>query len=165
MSTTEKIIVKENKILKLSNVLVREVSQNELNDINRITHMMESYIKVKGNSTTGPLINYSSAEVDESGQVKIVVKLMVQLKNPLYKVETPYEMKPQIRITNCLFARFQERQENLQFAYSKLQLHAFENDIKLKGDSYTVFVDQKEDNMVADVFMETVAGGEELESL
>jgi len=42
----------------------------------------------------------------------------------------------------------------LQFTYSKLQLHAFENDIKLKGNSYTVFVENKEGIMVADVFME-----------
>ena len=44
-------------------------------------------------------------------------------------------------------------------------MHAFENDIKLKGDSYTVFVKQEEENIVADVFMETVKGGELLESL
>jgi len=46
----------------------------------------------------------------------------------------------------------------LQFAYSKLQLHAFDNDIKLKGDSYTVFVENKEGKMVADVFMEVKKG-------
>lgn len=63
-------------------------------------------------------------------------------------------LKNQIKVSNCLFARFMEKEENLQFAYSKLQLHAFENNIKLKGDSYTVFVDKKDNKMVADVFME-----------
>jgi len=53
-----------------------------------------------------------------------------------------------------LFSRYTEKEENLQFAYSKLQLHAFENEIKLKGDSYTVFVENKDGKMVADVFME-----------
>lgn len=154
MSTIEKITVRENKILKLSNVLVREVNENEFMDINKVAHMMESYIKSKGNSVLGPMINYSNAELDDNGQARIILKLMVQLKNTIYNVEAPYKIEKQIRITNCLFARYSEKEENLQFAYSKLHLHAFEKDIKLKGDSYTVFVENKEGNMVADVFME-----------
>jgi len=44
----------------------------------------------------------------------------------------------------------------MKFAYDKINLYAFENDIKLKGDSYTVFVDSQEENdtIIADVFME-----------
>ena len=44
----------------------------------------------------------------------------------------------------------------MQFAYDKINLEASENDIKLKGDSYTVFVDQDEEEgtIIADVFME-----------
>ncbi len=40
--------------------------------------------------------------------------------------------------------------------YDKIQLEAFENDIPLKGDSYTIFVDRDEENetITADVFME-----------
>ncbi len=111
------------------------------------------------------MINYSSAEGDENGQVKIVIKLMVQLKNPIHNIDKPYEFKSQIRITNCLFGRFSEKEENLQFAYSKLQVHAFENDIKLKGDSYTVFVNKNEEKLVADVFMELDKGGTAIEGL
>ena len=165
MSTIEKIAIRENKTLKLNNVLIREVSENELIDINKISYMMDSYIKSKGNSTIGPMINYSTVEVDESGQPKVIIKLMVQLKNPIYNVEKPYELENQLRVTNCLFARFTEKEENLQFAYQKLGVYAFENDIKLKGDSYTVFVKQEEENIVADVFMECLKGGDLLESI
>lgn len=154
MNTTEKIMVRENKTLKLNNVLIREINENEFMDINKVAYMMESYIKSKGNSIVGPMINYTSASLNEGGQVKIILKLMLQLKNPIYNVDAPYEFKNQIKVNNCLFARFIEKEENLQFAYSKLQLHAFENDIKLKGDSYTVFVDKTDSKIVADVFME-----------
>ncbi|MBU3160888.1 hypothetical protein KPL37_14170 [Clostridium frigoris] len=154
MNTSEKIVIKENKILKLNNVLVRKVSQDELVDINKITYMMDSYIKSKGNSTLGPMINYSSVEGDANGQAKIIIKIMLQLKNPIHNIEAPYELESQIRVKNCLFARFTEKEENIQFAYSKLELFAFENDIKLKGDSYTVFVNENEEGIVADVFME-----------
>lgn len=165
MSITEKIVIRENKILKLNNVLIREVSKNELIDINQITYMMDSYIKSKGNSTLGPMINYSSVEVDENGQPKVIIKLMVQLKNPIHNIEKPYEVQSQLRVTNCLFARFTEKEENLQFAYQKLGVYAFENNIKLKGDSYTVFLKKEEEDIVADVFMECMKGGELLESI
>ncbi len=165
MNTIEKITVKENKILKLSNVLMREVSQNEIKDINKAIYMMESYVKAKGNSIVGPMTNYTVATTDENGQLKMTLKLIMQLKNVINNIEKPYEFKPQLRVTNCLFARYMEKEENLQFVYSKLNLHAFENDIKLKGDSYTVFVNNKDNSIVADVFMEIQKGGQVLEGL
>ena len=163
MNTTEKITIKENKILKLSNVLIREVSQNEVIDIIKITYMMDSYIKSKGNSTVGPMINYTDSEGDENGQAKLKISIMMQLKNPIHNVDKPYEFKNQIRVKNCLFARFIEKEENLQFAYSKLGVFAFENNIKLKGDTYTVFVNNNEEGIVADIFMELEKGVDELE--
>ena len=38
---------------------------------------------------------------------------------------------------------------------SKNARMAFENDIKLSGNSYTIYVNQDEDDGVIDVFMET----------
>lgn len=165
MNIVEKISIRENKTLKLTNVLVRELSENEIIDIDKINYMMDSYIKSKGNSTIGPIINYSNLEVDENGQAKIRIKIMVQLKNPIYNVEAPYEIKKELKISNCLFARFNEKEENIQFAYQKLGVYAFENDIKLKGDSYTVFVKKEEENITADIFMECLKGGDLLESI
>ena len=165
MNTVEKISIRENKTLKLTNVLIRELSENEIIDIDKINYMMDSYIKSKGNSTIGPMINYSNAKIDENGKAKINIKIMVQLKNPIYNVEAPYEIKKELRISNCLFARFNEKEENIQFAYQKLGVYAFENDIKLKGDSYTVFVKKEEENIVADIFMECLKGGDLVESI
>lgn len=165
MNIVEKISIRENKTLKLTNVLVRELSENEIIDIDKINYMMDSYIKAKGNLPIGPMINYSNLEVDENGQAKINIKIMVQLKNPIYNVEAPYEIKKELKISNCLFARFNEKEENIQFAYQKLGVYAFENDIKLKGDSYTVFVKKEEENIVADIFMECLKGGDLLESI
>lgn len=155
MNTHKKITVKENKTLKLKNVLIRELSQNELMDGNKVMYMIESYIKSKGNSIVGPMIHYSSIINGENGQPKLVAKFMVQLKEPIENLEAPYEFSQQIRVQNCLFARFIEKEQNLQFAYAKLNLHAFENDIKLLGDNYTIFVERNESNIVADIFMQT----------
>ncbi len=100
MSINEKIIVRENKILKLNNILIRSVSKNEFMNIDKISYMMDSYIKSKGNCIVGPMINYSGTSADESGQVNIELKLMVQLKNPMHNIEAPYEFSDQIRVTN-----------------------------------------------------------------
>lgn len=165
MNTIEKIVVRENKVLKLNNVLIREIGENELVEISKITYMMDNYIKSKGNSTIGPMINYSGVEVNENGDPEVNIKLMVQLNNPIHSVEAPYELETQIRVKNCLFARFTEKQENIQFAYHKLGVYAFEKNIKLKGDYYTVFVKEEEENIVADIFMESMKGGELFENI
>ena len=49
------------------------------------------------------------------------------------------------------------QKDNLQsqLASSKLQILAFENDIKMTGNSYTIYVNQDDDDAVVDVFMET----------
>lgn len=165
MNMHKKITLKENKTLKLKNVLSRELTQNEFMDGNKIMYMMESYIKAKGNSIVGPMINYSSIVSGENGQPKLIAKLMVQLKETIENLEPPYEFNSQIRIPNCLFARFVEKEQNLQFAYAKLNLHAFENDIKLLGDNYTVFVERNESNIVADIFMQMQNGVELIENI
>lgn len=165
MSTTDKIIVRENKTLKLNNVLIREVDENEFIDVNKAIYMLESYIKLNGNAITGPMINYTALSQGADGQPKIIIKLIVQLKNPIQSIEMPYEYKTQIKVPNCLFARFSEKEDNIDFAYSKLNLYAFENDITLVGDHYTVFVDRKEKNIVADVFMQIQMGGEDFEDI
>ena len=116
----EKIAIRENKVLKLNNVLIREVSENELIDLEKIGYMMDSYIKSKGNASVGPIINYTKVEVNENGEPKVNIKIMVQLKSPIHSIESPYEQKNQLRIANCLFARFTEKEENLKFAYDKM---------------------------------------------
>ena len=150
---TEKIVIKESKTLKLTNVLIRDIPQLEIMDSQRLLHMMQSYILSKNNMSQGPLVQYSSVKVTENGEPTIITKYMIQLVS-IIDEEPPYEFKPMIKQENCLFSRFEEKEDHLQFAYQKMGVYAFENDIKLRGDSYTVFVDRKEDgNIVADIFM------------
>ena len=103
--------------------MIREINENEFMEINKIAYMMDSYIKSKGNSSVGPMINYSAAQNNEQGQVKIKLKIMIQLKNPIHSIDNPYEFQSQIQVPRCLFARFQEKEENIRHAYSKLSLY------------------------------------------
>ena len=60
-----------------------------------------------------------------------------------------------LRVKNCLYAHYTGPMSHSQLASSKLQILAFENDIKLSGNTYTIFVNQDDDEAVVDVFMET----------
>lgn len=150
---SEKIIIKEGKTLKLQNVLIREVSQEEILNSTRTLHMMNSYILSKNVNVTGPLINYSNVKMDGERQPVVTAKFMLQLSSDVV-ADFPYIFEKTVVEKDCLFARFHEKEENLQFAYQKLGVYAFENDIKLRGDSYTVFVKRDPtDYIMADIFM------------
>lgn len=154
MNSKKKIIIRENKTLKLTNVLIREIKSIELDNIPQIYYLVDSYVKAKRNSIVGPMITCSKTVINQNGQPQVILELMVQLKEPL-KEEDEYRFKPVIRVEKCLFARYVEREGNLQFAYQKLGVYAFENDINLKDDCYTVFVKKEDENVAVDIFMQT----------
>lgn len=125
------ITLSEHKILKLQNVLSVQVDleseSDELFDI----------------------------EIKDDGAVDIKMQFMLQTDNFIHNVEQPYKMDSILRVKNCLYARYIGPEDKLKFAYDKLGVYAFENDIELEGCNYTIYVDRNEEDetMVADVFM------------
>ena len=85
----------------------------------------------------------------------IKMQFMLQTDNFIHNVEPPYKMDSILRVKNCLYARYIGPEDKLKFAYDKLGVYAFENDIELDGCNYTIYVDRNEEDetMVADVFM------------
>lgn len=144
-----------NKVIRLQNVLNCKVSMEENVDINLIVKKMQSYIKVKGAMQIGPLIQHTRPFVNDEEELDMEVRLLLQCNNFIHNVEKPYMMESVLRIPNCMYCRYIGPEEKLKFAYDKINLEAFENDIELTGESYTVFVDQNEEEgtIVADVFM------------
>jgi hypothetical protein len=117
--------------------------------------MLLTWIKTKGYEVVGPLIMYSSGTIGADSENKPIIdsKVMVQLKQNNISLELPYYFEKEIRIENCLLARFNDNAEKLQFATIKLQLYAYENDIELSGETYIIMIKQEEENVLADVFM------------
>lgn len=149
-----KIEFRENKVLKLLNVLSRPVPMEELMNQGKQLAMLESWIKAKGYTKQGPLIIYSSGIKGMDGDKPIIDSyIMFQLHNNNVRLELPYGFETEIRIENCLMARFNDHSDKLQFATQKLTLFAYENDIELTGETYIIFLNQAEDNLLADVFM------------
>lgn len=154
-----KIELVNEKALKLNNPVMIDVQKCDFEKLNLIVEKMENYIKAKGYIPVGPLIQYSSSKINENGELDITVKLIRQSSQFINHVEEPYKCESVLRVKNCMYVRYTGPESMLKFAYDKINLTAFEEDIKLKGDSYTVFVNQIDDNIVADIFMER-AGNE-----
>ena len=150
----EKIQVNNNKTLKLTNVLIIEVDLKESEGLDKEILNMENYIKNKGAMPIGPLIQYANVEHDGVNDPKVIIKLIRQSNTFIHNIEAPYKMESVIRVTNCMYARYTGDESTLKFAYDKINLIAFEENIPIKGDSYTIFVDNTDDGIIADVFME-----------
>lgn len=150
----EKIQLSNNKVLKLTNVLISEIDVKEIESLEKEVLRMDNYLRNKGAQPVGPLIQYTNVEQEEIDGVKLIVKLLRQSNIFVHNVEAPYKMESVIRVKNCLYARYTGEESKLKFAYDKINLMAFEEDIPLKGDSYTVFVANNDDIITADVFME-----------
>lgn len=150
-----KLQVNNNKTLKLQNALINKVDfSDEKMDINLLVEKMQSYIKVKGAMQIGPLIQHTKPFVNNEEELDVEVRLLLQCNNFIHNVEKPYMMESVLRVQNCMYCHYVGPEEKLKFAYDKINLEAFENNIELTGESYTVFVDQNEEGtIVADVFM------------
>ena len=144
------------KILKINNVLIKKLNmqEDELN-ISIIIEQMQSYIKTKGVKQIGPLIQYTRTFLNENDEMDFEVVIMLQCNSYIHNVEPPYSMESVIRVPNAMYCRYIGSEDKLHFAYDKINLEAFENDIELEDCNYTVFVDRNEDDetIVADVFI------------
>ena len=82
-------------------------------------------------------------------------RTMPQATQLIAQMDPGYHMDAILRVKNCLYAHYTGPMPESQLASYKLQVHAFENEQKLTGTSYTIYVNQDEDDAVVDVFMET----------
>ena len=147
------IQVAENKTLKLTNVLARKIDASELGNLGVILTQMQNFIKSHNAQPIGPLVQ---AIKPGTGPDQLPEMYMMQQATQMIpKMEPGYHMDAVLRVKNCLYAHYTGPLSQSQLASSKLQIHAFENDIKMTGSSYTIYVNQDDDDAVVDVFMET----------
>lgn len=149
-----KIQLSNNKVIKLTNVIIREINIQDTDDFYKLVLHMENYIKSKVATPIGPLIQKTEYSVNDEGQLDIKVYLMRQANNFIHNVEAPYTMESVLRVRNCMYARYTGPEEKLKLAYDKINVTAFEEDIELSNSNYTIFVDKQDDNIVADIFVE-----------
>lgn len=148
------LLLNKNKTLKLSNVIIRSICSQNAEELFEVVQLIDNYIKSKGAMPIGPLIQYTNTYINENGELDMNIKLMRQANNYIHNTEVPYKMESVIRVKDCMYVRYTGPESKIKFAYDKINLTAFEDDIPLKGSSYTIFANQQDDNIIADVFME-----------
>ena len=151
-----KLQLNSNKTLKLTNVLKYKILIDDENfDLNVAVEQMQSYIKTKGALQIGPLIQYTRTFINDNGELDMDIVMMLQCNNFINNVEQPYSMESVIRVPNAMYCRYTGPENKLKFAYDKIIVEAFEQNIDLGDYNYTVFVDNnpEEDTIVADVFI------------
>lgn len=153
----KKIDISTNKVLKLQNVLIAEVDINKesVDSLDIVVQKMNTFISTHGAVQIGPLIQYTNVCINETGEMNLKTSFMLQCNNYIHDVDKEYSMNSVMRVKNCLYARYVGPNKNIKFAYDKLGVYAFENDIELDGCNYTVYVNQNEEDetMIADIFM------------
>lgn len=147
------IKVAENKTLKLTNVLSRAVQPEELANLPVILTQMQNFMKSNGVQPIGPLVQAIKTGTGPDHVPEMY--MMQQATQMITKLEPGYHMDAVLRVKNCLYAHYTGPLSQSQLASAKLQIMAFENDIKLTDNSYTIYVNQDDDEAVIDVFMET----------
>ena len=145
------IQIADHKTLKLTNVLSREIQPEEFANLQVVLTQMVNFIKSNNAQPIGPIIQ--SFAVGEDRQMHLY--LLQQATQLISQMEPGYHMDGVLRVKNCLYAHYTGPMSDSQLASYKLQVHAFENDQKLTGTSYTIYVNQDSDDAVIDVFMET----------
>ena len=149
----KEIKVAENKTLKLTNVLSREIHPEEMASLPVVLTQMHNFIKSNGAQPLGPLVQCIKLPAGPNPQPEVY--MMQQATQLIPRMEAGYSMDAVLRVRNCLYAHYTGPMPESQLASYKLQVHAFENEQKLTGTSYTIYVNQDEDDAVVDVFMET----------
>ena len=147
------IKVAENKTLKLTNVLSREIRPEEMASLPVVLTQMHNFIKSNNAQPIGPIVQ--AMVIGPAPEHAPELYLMQQATQLIPQMDPGYHMDAILRVKNCLYAHYTGPMENSQLASYKLQVHAFENDQKLTGTSYTIYVNQDSDDAVIDVFMET----------
>jgi hypothetical protein len=147
------------KNLKLTNALMAIISEENSSDqcdsFQLLVERMDLHIRQKGSQPIGPLIQKTDIQIDTTGKTQMVVTFIRQSDTFIHRVDSQYKMESVIKISNCLYTRFIGDEDNIQFAYNKLHLVGYEEEIPLSTETYTVFVDadEEEGTITADIFV------------
>ena len=145
------IKVAENKTLKLTNVLSREIRPEEMASLPVVLTQMHNFIKSNNAQPIAPIIQYFALGEDH----QMHLYMMQQATQLIPRMEAGYSMDAVLRVRNCLYAHYVGPMSQSGLASQKLNILAFEHELELTGTVYTIFVNQDDDEGVVDTFMET----------
>ena len=149
-----KLDLQENKTLKLNNLVIKELRGVHITKIDFEIEKFINQLQVLKAQSYGPIVTkLVTSYANEEGNTVYDYDIYYQVKN--YKqYESILKTQDELKVTDCLFLNFKGDSIYLPYAYSKIELHLFENDLSAKEEVYSVLkvVDGNEDKVDIDLF-------------
>ena len=146
------ILVSESKTPQHTNVPSPRIMPEGVPHIILIVPQMENFVRRHGAQPIGPLVQ--PILVTKGPKPEAQMYLLRQANKMITRLDPQYHMDAVLRVKNCLYAHYVGPMARNELATQKLNIYAFEHDIKLSGSAYSIFVTQDDDEGVVDVFME-----------
>ena len=146
-----KIIIGVNKKLIVSNAVVCAPGDKEGTE--EAIYFFSNRLKTNGISIRGPAIVKFGLKRNEP-DFSITREVFFQSTyKPGDKLPSNCESKGDMKIGPCMYARVSGEGDNSRYAYEKISVHAYENEIELSGESYMVMLEDEENKIVIDIFI------------
>ncbi|MDZ5145943.1 hypothetical protein [Microbacterium testaceum] len=136
--------------LALSNLTGARLDSMDPATLQRTTLSIDNHIKRAGAEPVGPLIQSLIVGVD-SARDGVRIDLLRQSDRPC-ESSGNFTFQRSLTVDGCVLARFDGPASDIQFAYQKISVFGYENDIPLTGGFHTVFVERNSTRVVVDIF-------------
>ncbi|HFI0136393.1 hypothetical protein [Streptococcus suis] len=147
-----KLEVLENKKLVLKKVICKKLSSLQFENLEQEIDKFYQHLQLLKVQMFGPLIVKNSGTIlHEDGTITVDYDLYVQAHD-FRQYDKFYTVYEEIVCPHCVYVRFEDSPEYLQYAYSKLDLHFYENELETNGTIYTVYVNTNNETMTVDIF-------------
>ena len=119
--------------------------------VNKKIKLFHYHILNKGGKPKGPLISHNKHPKRGMGKIAFMQQIHNHIETP-----TPYIFNKEVIVENCLFTRFVGKSYDLDFAYQKMNVYAYEEGITMADESYSVFLKgdpNQDDSVTVDIFI------------
>ena len=132
---------------------LRKIEAEEFANLQIVLTQMQNFMKSNNAQPIGPMIQCVKIPGGPNPQPEVY--MMQQTTQLIPRMEPGYTQDAVLRVRGCLYAHYTGPMSQSGLASQKLNIFAFENELELNGNVYTIFVNQDDDDAVVDVFMET----------
>ena len=148
-----KLEIKTKKKLTLKNVLKYEIIDGKVENIDKEVQKFITYLDISKIKTLGPLVTYTgNFKIDqETGTMTSNFSVMIQLESE-YSNHPDYVFSKEEKVGNCLYLKFNDKEEFLQYASNKIDLVIYENDLTRNGGIYQVLIKRQNGYIETDFF-------------
>ncbi|WP_350343904.1 hypothetical protein PRVXT_000266 [Proteinivorax tanatarense] len=147
-----KIILKNNKSLVLKNVLIRKLHCLNLDDLEGEIKDFKHSLKKHRVKTFGPLITKCyGPNVHKDGRITANYEIIIQAHDYL-KYKSLFETRKSLNCGKCVYLRYSDEPEFMDFAFSKINMFITENNLNTVGVTYNAYVEQDHKNVVFEIF-------------